>query len=130
MSNHPIRDAAPGEGDIGEHSVSEAVRNYVIGLVLAAVLTVASFWVASGTALLYGPGVLMGLAALAVAQMGVHLVFFLHITTGADNANNVLALAFGALIVGLVIAGSVWIMYHLNANMSLPGAMMDLHMQK
>ena len=131
MSDSHARDAAPGQGgDFGEHSVSEAVRNYVIGLVLAAALTVASFWVASGTALLYGPGVLMGLAAFAVAQMGVHLVFFLHITTGPDNTNNVLALAFGALIVGLVIAGSVWIMFHLNANMSLPGGMMDLRIQK
>jgi cytochrome o ubiquinol oxidase operon protein cyoD len=106
------------------------VRNYVIGLVLAAVLTVASFYVASGTALLYGPGVLMGLAALAIAQMGVHLVFFLHITTGADNTNNALALAFGGLIVGLVIAGSVWIMFNLSTNMALPGGMMDLHLQK
>ena len=107
------------------------MRNYVIGLaprrradrrlVLGG---------ASGTALIYGPGVPMALAALAVAQMGVHLVFFLHITTGADNTNNALALAFGALIVGIVIAGSLWIMYHLNANMSLPGAMMDLHMQR
>jgi cytochrome o ubiquinol oxidase subunit IV len=131
MSEHRIHDAAPGEGGgFGEQSVSEAVRNYVIGLVLAAVLTVASFWVASGTALLYGPGVMMGLAALAIAQMGVHLVFFLHITTGPDNTNNALALAFGALIVGLVIAGSVWILFHLNANMSLPGGMMDLRMQK
>jgi cytochrome o ubiquinol oxidase subunit IV len=124
MSDHNVHDVAPGEGgDFGEHSVSDAVRNYCVGLILAAVLTVASFWVASGTALLYGPGVLMGLAALAVAQMGVHLVFFLHITTGPDNTNNVLALAFGALIVGLVIAGSVWIMFHLNARMMLPGGM-------
>ena len=52
----------------------------------------------------------MALAVLAIAQMGVHLVFFLHITTGADNTNNVLALAFGVLIVLLVIAGSLWIM--------------------
>ena len=118
MSDHHARDAAPGEGgDFGEHSVSEAVRNYVIGLVLASVLTVASFWVASGTALLYGPGVLMGLAALAIAQMGVHLVFFLHITTGADNLNNILALAFGILIVLLFFAGSLWIMAHMNHNM-------------
>ena len=130
MSDHHAHDSAPGEGgDFGEHSVSEAVRNYLIGLVLASALTVASFWVASGTALLYGPGVLMGLAALAVAQMGVHLVFFLHITTGADNTNNALALAFGGLIVGLVIAGSVWIMFHLNANMALPGSIMNLRMQ-
>ena len=128
---HHAHDAAPGEGgDFGEHSVSASVRIYVIGLVLAAVLTVASFWVASGSALLYGPGLMMGLAALAVAQMGVHLVFFLHITTGADNTNNVLALAFGGLIVGLVIAGSVWIMFHLSANMAMPATMMDLHMQK
>ena len=127
MSYHHVHDAAPGEG--GDFTVPEAVRNYVIGFVLAAVLTVASFWVASGTALLYGPGVLMGLAALAVAQMGVHLVFFLHITTGPDNTNNALALAFGVLIVGLVIAGSVWIMFHLNGRMMPPGSIMDLRMQ-
>ena len=47
---------------------------------------------------------------LAIAQMGVHLVFFLHITTGPDNINNVMALAFGVLIVLLVMAGSLWIM--------------------
>ena len=98
-----------------------ALRNYLIGLVLAAGLTVASFWVASGTSLIYTPGVPMALAALAVAQMGVHLAFFLHITTGPDNTNNALALAFGALIVGIVIAGSLWIMYHLNANMMAAG---------
>ena len=63
-------------------------------------LTVASFWVAAAPASIYGPGVPIALAALAIAQMGVHLVFFLHITTGPDNTNNVLALAFGALIVG------------------------------
>ncbi len=130
MSDHHSTDAAPGEGDIGGHSVRTDVLLYVIGLFLAAVLTVLSFWVGSGTVLLYGPGVLMGLAALAVAQMGVHLVFFLHITTGSDNVNNALALAFGGLIVGLVIAGSVWIMYNLNTNMMLPAEMMDMRMQK
>ena len=59
--------------------------------------------------------------------MGVHLVFFLHITTGPDNTNNVLALAFGVLIVVLVIGGSLWIMAHLNHN-TMP---MDqiIHMQ-
>ena len=54
---------------------------------------------------------------LAIAQMGVHLVFFLHLTTGPDNTNNVLALAFGVLIVLLVIVGSLWIMANLNHNM-------------
>ena len=49
--------------------------------------------------------------------MGVHLVFFLHITTGPDNTNNVLALAFGVLIVFLILAGSLYIMAHMNQNM-------------
>ena len=60
---------------------------------------------------------------LAIAQIGVHLVFFLHITTGPDNVNNVLALAFGVLIVMLVMVGSLWIMYNLNQNMT------PMHMQ-
>ena len=70
----------------------------------------------------------MALAALAVAQMGVHLAFFLHITTGPDNLNNALALAFGTLIVGLVIAGTLWIMYHLNSNLMVPGGTIGMPM--
>jgi cytochrome o ubiquinol oxidase subunit IV len=123
-------DAAPGDQETGPHGTAIGVRNYLIGLALAAALTIGSFWVASGTSLIYAPGVPMALAALAVGQMGVHLAFFLHITTGPDNTNNALALAFGALIVGIVLAGSLWIMYHLNANMMNPADMMDMHMQR
>jgi len=54
---------------------------------------------------------------LAIAQMGVHLVFFLHITTGPDNTNNEMALAFVVLIVVLPIGSSLWIMANLNRNM-------------
>lgn len=66
---------------------------------------------------------------LAIAQMGIHLVFFLHITTGPDDTNNVLALAFGILIVILVVAGSLWIMTDLNENMTMLPELMNLHMQ-
>jgi cytochrome o ubiquinol oxidase subunit IV len=66
---------------------------------------------------------------LAIAQMGIHLVFFLHITTGPDNTNNVLALAFGILIVLLVVAGSLLIMANLNENMMPSSELMNLHMQ-
>jgi cytochrome o ubiquinol oxidase operon protein cyoD len=124
-----VGDAAPGDQQAGEHSVAAGVRNYLVGLALAAGLTVASFWVASGTNLIYAPGVAMALAALAIGQMGVHLVFFLHITTGPDNTNNVLALAFGVLIVGIVIAGSLWIMYNLNMNMMVPSDIMGVRTQ-
>jgi cytochrome o ubiquinol oxidase operon protein cyoD len=100
---------------------------YTTGFVIAAILTATSFW-AANTSLLWQPGIPLGLAVLGIAQMGVHLVFFLHITTGPDNTNNVLALAFGLLIVTLVIAGSLWIMANLNANMSPD--LINLHMQR
>ena len=112
-------DRAPGDNSpSGRPQEAEAypLLVYTTGLFLAVLLTATSFWVAN-TSLLWPPGVPLGLAVLAIAQMGVHLVFFLHITTGPDNTNNVLALAFGVLIVALVIAGSVWIMDNLNANM-------------
>jgi len=102
---------------------------YVIGLGLALILTGVSFWVAS-TSSLWGPGVAVGLVVLAIAQMGVHLVFFLHITSGPDNTNNVLALAFGVLIVFLVMIGTIWIMYHLAANMGPTPEMTNLMLQK
>jgi cytochrome o ubiquinol oxidase subunit IV len=57
------------------------------------------------------------------------VVFFLHITTGPDNTNNVLALAFGVLIVTLVVGGSLWIMTNLNDNM-MPPELMNLYMQR
>jgi len=103
--------------------------SYVIGLVLALVLTGISFWVAS-TSAIWGPGVAVGLIVLAIAQMGIHLVFFLHITTGPDNTNNVLALAFGVLIVFLVMIGTIWIMGHMNTNMGPSPEMMNLQMQR
>ncbi|MGA9087952.1 MAG: cytochrome o ubiquinol oxidase subunit IV [Bradyrhizobium sp.] len=111
---HDYRDVAPGDEE--EVRVGPRLLGYVVGLGLAIVLTIMSFFVA-GTDLVWQPSIPVALVVLAIAQMGVHLVFFLHITTGADNTNNVLALGFGLLIVFLVIGGSLWIMSNLNHNM-------------
>ena len=109
-------DRAPGESaapTLDEaKQASPELWPYLIGLLLAAILTATSFW-AANTSVLWAPGVPLGLAVLAIAQMGVHLVFFLHITTSPDNTNNVLALSFGLLIVILVVGGSFWIMSNL-----------------
>jgi cytochrome o ubiquinol oxidase operon protein cyoD len=107
-------DLAPGD----EEGVSVKLRvlSYLVGLGLAVLLTATSFFIA-GTDLVWQPSIPVAIIVLAIAQMGVHLVFFLHITTGADNTNNVMALAFGLLIVFLVIGGSLWIMANLNNNM-------------
>jgi cytochrome o ubiquinol oxidase operon protein cyoD len=110
------RHTAPGDEPLDGHQAVEGIGSYLIGLALATLLTIVSFYVAR-TTLVWEPSIPVALAVLAIAQMGIHLVFFLHITTGPDNVNNVMALAFGVLIVFLIIAGSLWIMSHMNENM-------------
>jgi len=120
-----LLDVAPGQP---HNTILSESLLYIVGLALALILTGVSFWVAS-TGVLWGPGVATGLVVLAIAQIGIHLVFFLHITSGPDNTNNVLALAFGALIVFLVMIGTIWIMAHMNANVGMSPEMMNLQMQ-
>ena len=109
-------DTAPGDERADGREVLEGVLGYLVGLGLATLITVVAFFI-SGTSLVWQPSIPIALFVLAIAQMGVHLVFFLHITTGPDNVNNVLALAFGVLIVLLLVVGTLWIMSHLNHNM-------------
>jgi len=108
-----LGDAAPGQDTEAGQDLGDRFRTYLIGLALATGLTAASFWAAQ-TQLIYAPGVSAALVTLAIAQMGIHLIFFLHITTAPDQTNNVLALGFGVLIVAFVVFGSLWIMGHLN----------------
>jgi cytochrome o ubiquinol oxidase operon protein cyoD len=108
-----LHDRSPG---VRPEEPTADFLTYTAGLVFAIVLTVASVVVAQ-TNLLWGPGIPVGLIVLAFAQIGVHLVFFLHMGTGPDHTNNVLALAFGMLICFLVITGSIWIMANLSSNM-------------
>jgi len=116
---------APGDEPEAAGDLGKAVRGYLLGLVLAIALTAASFWTVS-THLIYAPGVPVAVLVLAIAQMGIHLAFFLHITTAPDNTNNVLALAFGVLICCLVVFGSLWIMANLNHNMMPMSEMLNM----
>lgn len=122
-----------GEDHVAGEAPSEAqpptlrseLRGYLVGLALAAVLTAASFW-ALDEHLIYGPGIVMALIVFGLAQVGVHLVFFLHLTTSPDNTNNALALAFGVLIVSLIFFGSIWVMSHMNHNMIPARALLEM----
>jgi cytochrome o ubiquinol oxidase operon protein cyoD len=118
-------DRAPGYEPLEGGGIAHGVASYLLGLVLAIGLTVASFYFA-GSGVIWAPAIPVALIVLAIAQMGIHLVFFLHITTGPDSTNNVLALAFGVLIVFLLIVGSVWIMANLNQNMLPMGQIMNM----
>ena len=87
--------------------------SYLLGLGLAIVLTLASFGAAISH-VIWGPGLPVFLAVLAVAQMGVHLVFFMHVNATEEGENTVLALGFGIFIVLLVVFGSLIIMHNLS----------------
>ena len=108
-------DLAPGD-DLDPGDIRHAIGGYLVGLALATLLTCVSFYIATST-LVWQPSIPIALSVLALAQMGVHLVFFLHLTSGSDSVNNVLALAFGLLIVMLLVFGSLWIMFHLDHNL-------------
>ena len=116
-------DHAPGDEPVED--AGHYVVNSHLGLGFSVILTIAAFVLAS-TNLIYAPAIPVALLVLAIAQMGVHLVFFLHITTGPDNTNNVLALAYGILIVVLIVIGSIWIMNHLQQNMMPMNQLMEM----
>jgi cytochrome o ubiquinol oxidase subunit IV len=117
-----MSDHAPGVQHGGGRGT---LRTYLTGLGFAIVLTLASFWAAQ-TPYFWNPGVPILLAVLAIGQMGVHLVFFLHISSAPDSTNNFLALAFGVFVVALVVFGSMVIMANLNANMTPMDKMIEM----
>lgn len=99
-------------------------RGYLIGFGLSAVLTAVPFWLVMA-GVLSPQATAVWIVVLAFAQIVVHTVCFLHVNARAEGGWTLLALIFTAVMVAIVISGSLWIMYHLNANMMpmQPGAM-------
>jgi cytochrome o ubiquinol oxidase subunit IV len=96
-------------------------KSYAIGFVLSLVLTAVPFALVM-TGALPRSTVLPGILVLAVLQILVHLVFFLHMNTRSEGGWNVLALGLTVLITVIVVVGSIWIMQHLDHNMMMvPG---------
>ena len=100
-------------GDDHDHG---SFKSYMIGFLLSVVLTAIPFWLVMTGAL---PAAATGLiiTAFAVVQIVVHMVFFLHMNHKSEGGWNMLALIFTIVIVVIAVAGSVWVMYHLNVNM-------------
>jgi cytochrome o ubiquinol oxidase operon protein cyoD len=98
---------------------------YTIGFVLAVILTASSFAMAT-THLLTPTSLVAAVVVLAIAQMLVHLIFFLHITTAPAHKTNILAIVLTLLIITLVVIGSLWIMSQLNHQMMPMGQLMQM----
>ncbi|WP_436357449.1 cytochrome o ubiquinol oxidase subunit IV [Brevundimonas sp. CEF1] len=100
-------------GDDHDHG---SFKTYMIGFLLSVVLTAIPFWLVMTGAL---PAATTGLiiTAFAVVQIVVHMIFFLHMNHKSEGGWNMLALIFTIVVVVIAVAGSVWVMYHLNVNM-------------
>jgi len=95
-------------------------RSYLVGFALSAVLTAIPFWLVMADPI-GDPGITAGaVIAFAVIQILVHTVCFLHVNAQAEGGWTLIAYIFTAVILLITIAGSLWIMYHLNTNM-MPG---------
>jgi cytochrome o ubiquinol oxidase operon protein cyoD len=95
------------------------LKDYSIGFILSVILTAIPFWLVMGHVLEPGTtkAVILGFAAV---QLIVHMIYFLHMNSSAEGGWNMLALLLTAILLGIVLTGSIWVMYHMNANM-MPG---------
>ena len=92
-------------------------KGYLVGFLLSVILTAIPFWLVMNGVLQDSQTTAVIIIALAVVQILVHTVCFLHVNTRSEGGWTLLAYAFAAVIVLIVIAGSLWIMFHLNTNM-------------
>ncbi|MGL4285193.1 MAG: cytochrome o ubiquinol oxidase subunit IV [Phreatobacter sp.] len=112
-------DASHGSG---HHAGSGhgSLKGYLIGFGLSVVLTAIPFWLVMTGALGNAQATALIITALAVAQIVVHMVFFLHMDTRAEGGWTMMALIFTLIVVGITLIGSLWVMFHLTTNM-MPG---------
>ena len=94
-------------------------RGYLVGFLLSAALTAVPFWLVMAGVLASVQATVLIVIALAFVQIIVHTAFFLHVNTRSEGGWTLMALMFTAVMVAIVISGSLWIMYHLNINMML-----------
>lgn len=90
---------------------------YMIGFVLSVILTIIPFWLVMAEVIDNKGLTVFYIFAFGIAQMIVHMIYFLHMNTKSEGGWLMLSLAFTVLLVVIAIAGSLWIMYHLNSNM-------------
>ncbi|MBP0617492.1 cytochrome o ubiquinol oxidase subunit IV [Jiella sp. KSK16Y-1] len=114
-------DEAHGHHEGGEsHST---ISGYLTGFVLSVVLTVIPFWLVMARPIEDGVLTSILVIFLAVAQIFVHMVYFLHMDAKSEGGWTVMALIFTVVLLVITISGSLWVMYHLNQNMMPMGGM-------
>jgi len=110
----PAHDHHHHHDDTGYHAT---VKGYLTGFVLSVVLTAIPFWLVMAHVLPSTRVTAVLILAMAAVQMVVHMAYFLHMNGKAEGGWSLLALVFTGALVAILLAGSIWVMYHLNTNM-------------
>lgn len=117
-THHPAAGDGHGHGDHHGHTGPHVTRkDYVTGFVLAAILTAIPFWLVMSHVFGSTTATAMAVMAMAAVQVVVHMIYFLHMNSRNEGGWSLLALMFTMLLVGIVLTGSLWVMYHLDVNM-------------
>jgi cytochrome o ubiquinol oxidase subunit IV len=116
-SASPDHAAPAGHGDDGTHAHLGSLRGYLTGFVLAAILTIIPFWLVMGHVFDNHWLTISIVLALAVVQILVHIVYFLHLDTHSEGGWNMMAFVFTIVLVVIVLGASIWVMYNENTNM-------------
>ncbi|MCS0502818.1 cytochrome o ubiquinol oxidase subunit IV [Ancylobacter mangrovi] len=98
-----------------------SLRGYLIGFGLSVVLTAIPFWLVMTGVLGNATATALAIMGFAAVQIVVHMIYFLHMNFRSEGGWTMLALVFTLILVVITLAGSLWVMYHLNTNM-MPGA--------
>lgn len=94
-----------------------SVKSYLIGFVLAAILTIIPFWVVMSGGLSSTFATAMVILVSGLLQLLVHLVFFLHLDRSSESRWNVNAAAFTVVVIGIIVVGTLWVMHNMNVHM-------------
>jgi cytochrome o ubiquinol oxidase operon protein cyoD len=121
--NHAEAHGHDHDGHDSHGASHGSLRGYVTGFLLSVVLTAIPFWLVMNDVLANATLTAIVIMLFAAAQIVVHMVYFLHMNSRSEGGWTMMALIFTILIVAIALAGSLWVMYHLNTNM-MPS---DLH---
>ena len=117
QSSHGSAADAHGEHAHDGGAAHATLKDYLIGFGLSVVLTAIPFWLVMTGALGDNQLTALAIMALAVVQIVVHMVFFLHMSPKSEGGWTMMALIFTLVMVMIALIGSLWVMYHLNTNM-------------
>jgi cytochrome o ubiquinol oxidase operon protein cyoD len=106
-----------GHGHGDEGAPHGSFKGYMTGFLLSVVLTAIPFWLVMAKVFQDKQVTVVIILAFALVQILVHMVYFLHMNTSSEGGWNMLALIFTLVLVVIALSGSLWVTYHLNANM-------------